>query len=33
MSDAFIDLLFWIGIFAALFFGVRWLQARRRKDK
>lgn len=34
MSDALIDLLFWIGIFVVLFFALRWLQARkRRKDK
>ena len=32
MSDALVDLLFWIGIFVVFFFGFRWMQ-RRRKDK
>ena len=30
MSTALIDLLFWIVVFVVLFFGVRWLQKRRR---
>jgi hypothetical protein len=32
MSDALIDLIFWIAIFAVFFFGFRWLQRRNRKD-
>jgi hypothetical protein len=32
MSDALVDLIFWIGIFAVFFFGFRWLQRRNRKD-
>jgi hypothetical protein len=32
MSPALIDLLFWIAVFAVLFFALRWLQSRR-KDK
>jgi len=33
MSEAFIELLFWIVIFIAFFFGFRWLQNRKkRKD-
>jgi hypothetical protein len=30
---ALTDLLFWIVVFAVLFFGIRWLQARNRKDE
>ncbi len=33
MPDAVIDLLFWIAIFVGLFFGLRWMKARRNKDK
>jgi hypothetical protein len=33
MPDAIIDLLFWIAIFVGLFFGLRWMKARRNKDK
>lgn len=33
MSTALIDLLFWIGVFAALFFLFRWLQARKKRDE
>jgi len=32
MSDALIDLVFWVAIFAVFFFGFRWLQRRNRKD-
>lgn len=32
MSTALIDLLFWIGAFAVLFFLFRWLQARKKRD-
>ena len=32
MSDATIDLLFWIVVFAALFFLFRWLQARKNRN-
>lgn len=32
MSNATVELLFWIGIFVVFFFGFRWLQ-NRRKDK
>jgi hypothetical protein len=32
-ADAIIDLLFWIAIFVGLFFGLRWMKARRNKDK
>ena len=33
MSDGFIDMLFWIGVFAVLFFGFRYLQSKKNKDK
>ena len=29
MSDATLDLLFWIGLFVALGVGIRWLQKRK----
>lgn len=32
MSEASIELLFWIVVFFVFFFGFRWLQ-KRRKDK
>ncbi len=32
MSDALLDLIFWIVIFVVFFFGFRWLQKRRNKD-
>lgn len=31
MSAATLDLLFWIVVFAAILFGFRWLQRRRKK--
>jgi preprotein translocase subunit YajC len=33
MSQALIDLLFWIVVFVALYFLLRRLQARRRRDQ
>lgn len=33
MSTALIDLLFWIGLMAALFGLFRWLQARKKRDR
>ena len=33
MSEAFIELLFWIVVFAVFFFGFRHLQARKKRDK
>jgi hypothetical protein len=33
MSDALIDLLFWIAVFVGLFFAFRWLQNRRKNDR
>jgi len=30
MSEAFIELLFWIVIFGIFFFGFRWLQGRKK---
>lgn len=32
MSEAFLELLFWIVVFVAFFFGFRWLQQRKKKD-
>jgi hypothetical protein len=32
VSDALLDLIFWIVIFVVFFFGFRWLQKRRNKD-
>jgi hypothetical protein len=32
VSDALLDLIFWIVIFVVFFFGFRWLQKRRKKD-
>ncbi len=32
MSEANLELLFWILVFLVLFFGLRWVQ-RRKKDK
>lgn len=32
MSDALIDLVFWIGVFVVLFVVLRWLQ-KRKKDE
>jgi len=32
MSDALLELLFWIVVFLAFFYGFRWLQ-RRKKDR
>lgn len=32
MSEAFIELLFWIVVFVLFFFGFRWLQ-KRKKNK
>ncbi len=32
MSEANLELLFWILVFVVLFFGLRWVQ-RRKKDK
>jgi hypothetical protein len=32
VSDALIDLIFWIVIFVVFFFGFRWLQNRKNKD-
>jgi hypothetical protein len=32
VSDALIDLIFWIVIFIVFFFGFRWLQNRKNKD-
>ncbi|WP_263844084.1 hypothetical protein [Roseobacter sinensis] len=32
MGTALIDLLFWTGLFIALFFLFRWLQARKKRN-
>lgn len=32
MSDALYELIFWIVVFIAFFFGFRWLQKRGRED-
>lgn len=32
MSDAVVDLIFWIVVFVVLFLGLRWLQ-KRKKDQ
>lgn len=31
MTDALVDLLFWIVVFLVFFYGFRWIQSRKKK--